>query len=82
VKDLAREVAAVATSRAAHAKPEEKSNQSFVTDLDKDLELFIRERLAARFPDDSLTGEEYASSGGTGPRRQRCVRWRSILYYR
>ncbi len=29
----------------------------------------IRERLAARFPDDALTGEEYAASGGKGPRR-------------
>ena len=40
-----------------------------MTDLDHDLERLIRDRLAARFPDDVLTGEEYASAGGDGPRR-------------
>ena len=49
--------------------PQEKANLSYVTDLDHDLETMIRERLAARFPDDALTGEEYAASGGKGPRR-------------
>jgi myo-inositol-1(or 4)-monophosphatase len=49
--------------------PQEKSNLSYVTDLDNDLERMIRDRLGARFPDDALTGEEYAASGGTGPRR-------------
>ena len=29
----------------------------------------IRDRLAKRFPDDVLTGEEFAPGGGTGPRR-------------
>ena len=49
--------------------PQEKANLSYVTDLDHDLETMIRERLAARFPDDVLSGEEYADSGGKGPRR-------------
>jgi myo-inositol-1(or 4)-monophosphatase len=40
-----------------------------VTDLDQDLERLIRQRLGSRFPDDSLTGEEYETEGGTGPRR-------------
>jgi myo-inositol-1(or 4)-monophosphatase len=69
VKALALEAAQIANSRAAAVKPEEKANQSFVTDLDKDLEQLIRARLAARFPDDLLTGEEYENSGGTGSRR-------------
>ena len=69
VKELALEAAAVARARAAGAIPQEKANQSYVTDLDHDLELLIRGRLAERFPDDVLTGEEYAASGGTGPRR-------------
>lgn len=69
VKSLAAEVAALAMARAAHVKAQEKANQSYVTDLDHDLERLIRDRLARRFPDDRLTGEEYASGGGPGPRR-------------
>ena len=69
VKELAREAAGIALGRANSVKPSEKKNQSFVTDLDHDLEILIRDRLAARFPDDVLTGEEYAAAGGNGPRR-------------
>lgn len=69
VKTLTAEVAALARSRALRVKPEEKANLSYVTDLDKDLETLIRERLGQQFPDDALTGEEYANAGGTGPRR-------------
>ncbi len=69
VKALASEAAALALTRAQGVKPQEKANQSFVTDLDHDLERLIRDRLAARFPDDVLTGEEYAKGGGTGPRQ-------------
>jgi fructose-1,6-bisphosphatase/inositol monophosphatase family enzyme len=69
VKALAREAATVALDRRARVKPEEKANLSYVTDLDRDLEQLIRQRLAAQFPADTLTGEEYASSGGGGPRR-------------
>lgn len=69
VKELAIEVAALAIVRAKQAKPQEKANLSFVTDLDHDLERLIRDRLAREFPDDVLTGEEYAAAGGTGPRR-------------
>ncbi|MCA1686776.1 MAG: inositol monophosphatase [Planctomycetia bacterium] len=69
VTALAREAAAIALGRARGVKRQEKANLSFVTDLDHDLERLIRDRLAARFPDDMLTGEEYAAGGGTGPRR-------------
>ncbi len=69
VTALAREASAVAMGRALGVRPQEKENLSFVTDLDHDLERLIRDRLAARFPDDALTGEEYAASGGGGPRR-------------
>ena len=65
---LAREVAEVALARASGVRPQEKANLSYVTDLDHDLERLIRDRLAARFPNDVLTGEEYASAGGNGPR--------------
>jgi fructose-1,6-bisphosphatase/inositol monophosphatase family enzyme len=68
-KALASEAAAVAKRRCHHVTPEEKANLSYVTDLDRDVETMIRERLAARFPEDALSGEEYAVSGGKGPRR-------------
>ncbi len=68
-KDLAMEAAEVARTRATQVRPQEKSNQSYVTDLDHDLERLIRDRIAARFPNDQLTGEEYEASGGSGPRR-------------
>lgn len=69
VKDLAREAAEVALARSRSVTPVEKANHSYVTDLDNDLEKLIRERLGAAFPDDRLTGEEYAPGGGDGPRR-------------
>jgi myo-inositol-1(or 4)-monophosphatase len=69
VKALALEVAEIARERALGVTPQEKSNNTYVTDLDHDLELLLRERLGNEFPDDVLTGEEYANAGGTGPRR-------------
>jgi fructose-1,6-bisphosphatase/inositol monophosphatase family enzyme len=69
VKGLATEAATLALGRAGRVTPEEKDNHSYVTDLDRDLEQLLRARLAEAFPDDVLTGEEYASAGGTGPRR-------------
>jgi len=69
VKEFAREAGSLAMTRAAGVKPEEKANQSYVTELDRDLEQLLRARLSQAFPDDVLTGEEYGKSGGTGPRR-------------
>jgi myo-inositol-1(or 4)-monophosphatase len=69
VQALIREAAAVARSRRDRVTPHEKDNLSFVTDLDRDLERLIRDRLGARFPGDVLTGEEYGAGGGAGPRR-------------
>jgi myo-inositol-1(or 4)-monophosphatase len=69
VKALALEAAEIAMARCQQVTPHEKSNLTFVTDLDNDLERLIRARLGARYPDDSLTGEEYATEGGSGPRR-------------
>jgi myo-inositol-1(or 4)-monophosphatase len=69
VKGLAAEAAAVARARAGAVMPIEKANKSLVTDLDHDIEQLIRQRLAECFPDDQITGEEYAPEGGSGPRR-------------
>jgi myo-inositol-1(or 4)-monophosphatase len=65
-KRLASEAAQLALGRAQQVLPQEKANQSYVTDVDKDLERLIRERLAEAFPDDLLTGEEYAAERGRG----------------
>jgi fructose-1,6-bisphosphatase/inositol monophosphatase family enzyme len=69
VKSLVLEAAQIARERSSHVTPHEKDNLSYVTDLDHDLEQLIRSRLAGAFPDDVLTGEEYAAGGGSGPRR-------------
>ncbi len=69
VKGLAAEAARVALERAARVRPQEKANLTYVTDLDHDLEQLIRDRLSHQYPNDQLTGEEYAASGGGGPRR-------------
>lgn len=68
-KALATEAAGIARDRAGSVRAQEKANLSYVTDLDHDLERLIRDRLGERFPDDALTGEEYANAGGSGPRR-------------
>ncbi|MDG3006758.1 inositol monophosphatase family protein [Paludisphaera mucosa] len=69
VKGLAVEAAELAMKRSRTVTPVEKANHSYVTDLDNDLEKLIRSRLGDAFPDDRLTGEEYAPGGGDGPRR-------------
>ena len=69
VKDLAEEAARIALGRAGKVSPQEKANLSFVTDLDQDLERFIRARLKSRFADDAISGEEFESTAGTGTRR-------------
>ncbi|MBV8605849.1 MAG: inositol monophosphatase [Singulisphaera sp.] len=69
VMGLATEAAARARERSARVRPQEKDNRSYVTDLDHDLERMIRARLGEQFPDDLLTGEEYAAAGGSGPRQ-------------
>jgi myo-inositol-1(or 4)-monophosphatase len=66
---LAAEAAGIALARAHALDSRTKSNDTFVTDLDLDLERLIRGRLAAAYPDDALTGEEFDAAGGSGPRR-------------
>ena len=42
-----------------------KGHQDFVSQADKQVELFTREKLATAFPDDAIVGEEHAPSPGT-----------------
>jgi myo-inositol-1(or 4)-monophosphatase len=68
-KALAIEAAGAASARCQRVVTEEKANKSYVTDLDRDIERLIRGRVGARFPNDRLTGEEFAAGGGSGIRR-------------
>src|SRR5690348_6569627 len=70
VKHLASEAAQVALARAQQVRPQEKANLSYVTDLDRDLERMIRTRLREEYPDDLLTGEEYAAEEGSGSKSE------------
>ena len=51
----------------AHEKltVEKKTDESPVTIADKETELFLRQRIAERFPDDAIVGEEFPSAEGT-----------------
>lgn len=69
VKTLATRAAELARERQSTVVPAEKLNHSYVTNLDLELEQLLRDQLARKFPDDKLTGEEYAAAGGSGPRR-------------
>lgn len=44
---------------------ESKGPQDWVTEADRNVELLIRDRLSARWPDDGIVGEEHASIQGT-----------------
>jgi len=46
-------------------KVEQKSDASPVTVADREAELLLRERIAARFPDDGILGEEFPERPGT-----------------
>jgi myo-inositol-1(or 4)-monophosphatase len=46
-------------------KVEQKGHQDFVSQADRDVETFVRQALAAAFPDDSIVGEEHAPTVGT-----------------
>lgn len=46
-------------------KVEQKGHQDFVSQADREVEIFIREALDAAFPDDGIVGEEHAPTEGT-----------------
>lgn len=68
VLGIVAEAGRMALKRCESLSPENKADASYVTDLDRDMEHFLRSELAIRFPDDTLTGEEYADSGSGSPR--------------
>lgn len=69
VKDIAREAGVAAVARLesiGQIQPEFKADDSYVTDIDRDTEQFIRARLAERYPDFAFQGEEFGRVGTEG----------------
>src|SRR5512146_1787791 len=58
-------LASFQTGIAADTKPD----LSPVTDADRASERLLRERIAARFPEDGMIGEEFGTERETAPRR-------------
>ena len=73
VKQLASEAAQVALGVRSRSSPQEKANQSYVTDLDHDLERLIRQRLGERVPRRPADGRGVRRGGGQGGRRHAAV---------
>ncbi len=55
--------------RSSRVAVETKADHTPVTRADRETEAFLRERIAAAFPEDGIIGEEHGVSEGTGPYR-------------
>ncbi len=68
--DIAREAGAI-TLRHYQGSflPESKADNSFVTIADREAEAYLRARIAAAFPGDSILGEEEGEQSGSSNRR-------------
>jgi myo-inositol-1(or 4)-monophosphatase len=63
VQEVAREAGKRALDRLGSFTPELKADSSYVTDIDRDTERFIRARLEERYPHYAFLGEEYGRHG-------------------
>ncbi len=63
VKETALEAGSRALKLIESMTPEFKADSSYVTDVDRETEMFVRERLASRYPDFGFLGEEYGRHG-------------------
>src|SRR4051794_40026735 len=67
---LVREAGRLAAARfAAGTSVSEKDDGTEVTPVDREVEVFLRERILDRFPDDGVYGEEDGQQPGTTGRR-------------
>lgn len=68
VKALARDAGDRAVTMLGGFTPELKADNSYVTEIDRETELFVRAQLAQRYPHYAFQGEEYGRMGeGDGP---------------
>ncbi len=65
VQEVARAAGRRALERLGSFRPELKADNSYVTDIDRDTEQFVRARLEERYPDYAFLGEEYGRHGKT-----------------
>lgn len=63
VQDVAREAGQRALTMIATMRPELKSDLSYVTNVDRETELFVRARLEERYPEFAFLGEEFGRHG-------------------
>jgi len=66
VKAIAQEAGDAALGRMDGITYELKADNSYVTAIDRDTEQFVRERLAAKYPDFAFQGEEFGRYGAEG----------------
>lgn len=63
VQQVAREAGQRAVALQASLRPELKADNSYVTEIDRSTERFVRERLEEKYPDFGFIGEEYGRHG-------------------
>ena len=63
VQQVAREAGTRAMTLLDTMQPEFKADQSYVTNIDRATEEFVRDRLAERYPDYAFLGEEFGRHG-------------------
>lgn len=63
VKSVAKDAGLRALELIAAMRPELKADNSYVTDVDRETEKYVRARLEERYPDFAFLGEEYGRHG-------------------
>ena len=64
IEETLREAGAMALSLAPDAKGERKADRSLVSEADRRVETYITGRIADRFPEDRIIGEEHGDANG------------------
>ncbi len=67
-RNLARDAGRLAHSAFGQSATSMKGRHDVVTEMDREVERFIRKAIAGRYPDDSIIGEEEGGAAGAGER--------------
>ncbi len=71
IEETLREAGALALSLVNGVRSERKSDRSLVSEADRKVEICIKERVAARFPEDRMIGEEHGAARDNRNQAQR-----------
>lgn len=71
IEETLREAGELALSLVNGVRSERKSDRSLVSEADRQVEICIKERVAARFPDDRMIGEEHGAARDNQDQAQR-----------